>query len=382
MPLLMAAQPVGARDLVANHHAADAAPEVRALWDWSAGAGMPLHVLVDSQRPVMYVAAKQDGVRILSLQGDSPPAPTAALPKLSFAGLDAVALAQQGSFLYVALGDIFAHRGSRAGLATIDVSDCAKPKVVSFWQSAQNTSGSSSVLVDNGYLYLGAMARGVFIFDLKNPHQPRLLSSFQPDPNFPVRNPNRVHYPNVRSMAVQGGLLFVCYDAGGLRVLDISDKLRPREVSRYINTQLLGQQQAYNGIVIDPPYAFLTCDYAGVEIVDVSDATNVKQLAWWDPWRKASGRNFWFGSSGHANQIELDRARGRLFVSAGDSELLVLDVKDPSNPRLCARYGGIKDGRGAWGVTFDRGIAYLSYIKALIPFRSTVNGIKALDCRQ
>ena len=37
----------------------------------------------------------------------------------------------------------------------------------------------------------------------------------------------------------------------GLRVLDVADPLRPREVGRYVNAGMKQKQQAYNNLVID-----------------------------------------------------------------------------------------------------------------------------------
>lgn len=357
-------------------------PTTPVLWQWVPIAGSPLQSVIDAKRSLMYLALKENGVEILQLNNPHPPKSIAKVPSLFFAELDAVAIAQKGNFLYVALGDIFAHRYAKAGLVTIDVSNPVRPRVISLWQSPQHTGGSSSLLIDADHLYLGAMTAGVFIFHIAESGKPELVSSFQPNPDFPVPNPNRVRRPNVRAMALHNQHLFVCYDSGGLRIIDLSDLTTPREIGCYLNQKLIGQQQAYNGIALFPPFAYLTCDYAGVEVVDVSNLKSIRQVAWWDPWRKASGRNFWFGSHGHANQIQMDLRTQRLYVSAGDCELIVLDVSDPVNPTIYAHYGEPGDNAGAWGVTFDRGVAYLSCIRAIVPFHSNFNGIKALDCRQ
>lgn len=353
------------------------------LWEFASGkVGTPLQVLVDENRSLLYVADKEDGVDILQLKTPSPPMVLSGFPKMYLANLDAIAIAKTGNLLYVALGDIFAHRLAKSGLATLDVSDPKSPKILSLWESPQATGGSSSILVHNNTLYLGAMTAGVIAFDLQNPEHPTYKWTFQPDQKFPNTRLNRVNRPNVRAMSAVGNQLFVCYDAGGLRTLDISDPAAPREAARYINLKLLGQQQAYNGIALAPPYAFLTCDYAGVEVVDFSNPADIKQVAWWDPWRKSAERNFWFGSKGHANQIQYDAEGKNIYVSAGDSELIVLDVKDPRSPRVRGHYGRTKDKAGAWGITLNNGIAYVTYINAFVPFRSTYSGIKAVDCRK
>lgn len=342
---------------------------------------MPLHSKIDRANNLIYVAMKNGGVQIMRLKDPDTPQMLSKISKVQLHGMDAIALTLKGKYLYVALGDIFAHRLAKAGLAVIDISDPAKPLVRSFWQSLENTGGASCVTINDGYLYLGAMAGGLYIFKIDDESPPNQLLLFQLDPKYPVAKPNRVNHPNVRDIAAYGNLLFVCYDAGGLRVIDVSSKIQPKEIARYINTDLLGQQQAYNDIALSPPYAYLSCDYAGVETVDISDLRAIKRVSWWDPWRKESGRNFWFGSHGHANQIQLDTENKKLFVSAGDSELVILNVKDPKDIRIDRQYGGIKDNLGAWGVTADSGIAYVSYIRAFIPFRSNFSGIKAIDCR-
>lgn len=353
------------------------------LWEFGSGkADMPLQTLVDESRALLYVARKGSGVEILQLRNPSPPMVLSGFPKMYMANLDAVAIARSGNLLYVALGDIFAHRLAKSGLATLDVSEPKNPKILSLWQSPQATGGSSSILIHDGMLYLGAMSAGVIAFDLHNTEHPTYKWTFQPDPKFPNTRLNRVSHPNVRALTATGNQLFVCYDAGGLRTIDISDPSAPRETGRYINAKLLGQQQAYNGIALAAPYAFLTCDYAGVEVVDIANPADIKQVGWWDPWRKSSGGNFWFGSKGHANQIQYDDRSKSIYVSAGDSELVVLDVNDPRSPQVRAHYGKPKDKAGAWGITLSNGIAYVTYIRAFIPFHSTYSGIKALSCRQ
>jgi hypothetical protein len=67
-----------------------------------------------------------------------------------------------------------------------------------------------------------------------------------------------------------------------------------------------------------------------------------------------------------------------VYLSAGDSDLLVLDVSDRAHPRLVARYGESKDRLGVWGLTLDDSYAYLAYITAVVPFRGTWSGVKAV----
>lgn len=352
------------------------APEL--LWEWSSGNETPLHAEPDAEGgQVLYVAMRRAGVQLLSTAGGAQPRPLSRVPYFALGGMEATSLAQRGHMLYVALGNIFSALPGRCGLAAIDVSDKRRPRVLSLWRSSEPTHGASSLLIDGDALYLGAMRNGLLTFDISNPEKPVMIGKFRPDINYPRPNPGKVAHPNVRGMALRDNLLYVCYDAGGLRILDVSDKRNPKEIGRYINPRMK-MQQAYNGVAIDYPYAYFAVDYAGVEVVDVSDPQNPKQVSWWDPWNVESGRNRWFNSGGHTNQIVLDRQKKLLFLSCGDSELIILDVSEPFEPRLASRYGGIKDRLGAWGVSRDGDTLYLTYIKAFIPFSGRWNGIKAL----
>jgi hypothetical protein len=148
--------------------------------------------------------------------------------------------------------------------------------------------GSASVLVDGDYAYLGAMDEGVFIFEFSDVRDIHLLGTIQPDVDFPKPDPNRIQHPNARGMAIHGETLLVAYDAGGLRVVDVSDKKRPREIGRYINTRMLGKQQAYNNVVLEWPTAYVALDYCGLEVLDVRDPTAIRQVGWWNPWLRCA----------------------------------------------------------------------------------------------
>lgn len=354
------------------------AGKMHMLWTWQSGSEAPLCMLKDKKgRDFLYLALRRAGLQMLKINGREAPGTGAQLGLASLGGLEASALAQNGDILYLALGNSFHAQGDRCGLASIDISDPEKPKLLSLWQSQENTFGASCLLIDGSTLYLGAMARGVFVFDITNPGAPKLVSSFKPDPNFPFNKPGRTKHPNVRDMALRDKLLYVCYDSGGIRILDTSDRVNIKELGRYLNGGMK-QQQAYNGIVLDYPYAYCSIDYAGLEILDISDALNPKQIHWHDPWKVASGRNFWFGSGGHANQLAFDSQRKELYVAAGDSELLVYDLRNASQPRLLRQFGGLKDQMGTWGLCLDNDLVYLAYIKTMMPFVCKWNGVAAL----
>lgn len=348
------------------------------VWSLPTGSSMPLGTTVDaSGRPYLYAALKSGGVGVV----DSATGRTiAAVATRDLGGLDAANLVQSGDRLYVALGDFFAAGGAKAGLAIIDVRDPRSPRVRSLWTSEERLNGSTAVVTDGRTVYLGAMREGVFVFDA-TASALAPLAIIKPDVNFPTPKPGRMAHPNARGLALRGDTLYVAYDAGGLRVVDVRDRAAPVEIGRYVNPQTGRKQQAYNNLVLDGDVAYVAVDYCGVEAVDIADPRAMRQMGWWNPWGCERWTNTWFNSGGHTNQIVLDAALRRLYVSGGDSELSVLNVSIAGQPSLMSSYGGVKDGRGTWGLAVGRDAVYLGYIKTILPFRGTWSGIEALSLR-
>lgn len=347
-------------------------------WQYPTGDALPQGIVKDAHRPYLYVAAKTGGLLVLDVSDAHKASAVATVPIGSLSGLDAMKVVQAGDYLYLALGDLFDARGQKAGVAIVDISNPRKPAVTSLRVTDQKLHGSADILVSGDYAYLAAMDKGVFIFDISNKANIQLVSSILPDPDFPRRNPGSVQRPNARGLALRGNALFVADDAGGLRAIDVSDKARPRENGRYINTAMMRKQQAYNNLVLHGNLAYVAVDYCGLEVVDISDIGNMRQVGWYNPWRCDAVTNIWFNSGGHTNQLALDPQRPIVYVSGGDSELLAVDVSNPAEPRLAATYGGAKDGFGTWGLAAQGPDIYLAYMKAMMPFRGIWSGIRAL----
>lgn len=354
--------------------------ECKLVWEYPTPGDVPQAIVADAQnRPVLYAAMKQGGLVVLdNARPEQAPKELVRVGIDKLLNLQVMHLTQSGEFLYLALGEFFNANGAPAGLAVVNVKNPRQPQVLSVWKSDEVLKGSAMVLVDGNIAYLAAMKAGVMTFDVSNPRQLQRLSAFQPDIHFPRRDPNRIHHPNARGLAIRDTLLFVAYDAGGLRVLDVSDHANPREIGRYVNTRMANKQQAFNSVVIDGNLAYAAVDYAGLEILDIRDPRNIRQVGWWNPWEADTLKNLWFNSPGHTNQLAFDPERKLAWMSAGDSELLIVDVSKPAQPRLTAKFGGPGNKLGVWGVSLVEDRAYLSYINAAIPFNGTWSGIKAV----
>ncbi|HIA35795.1 MAG TPA: T9SS type A sorting domain-containing protein, partial [Flavobacteriales bacterium] len=60
------------------------------------------------------------------------------------------------------------------------------------------------------------------------------------------------------------------------------------------------------------------------------------------------------------------------------SDLVVIDVSDPTQPDSCNFYGGGSNSIATWGVNSYQNKIFLSYICALVPFSSNWTGVKIL----
>lgn len=352
---------------------ADSTPLAR-LWEHEFKGQHPQGLALDGEgRPYLYVTLKSGGLAVLKL--GAAPQEVARIAIGQFAQLDVMHLTQRGDRLYLALGDHFAAQGAKAGLAIVSVANPIEPKVLGVWTSPQPMAGAAVVVVDEKHAYLGAMTEGVMIFDITKPEQIRHLTTFRPDVDFPRKNPNRVQHPNARGFSLRDNRLYVAYDAGGIRVLDVTNRAKPKEIGRYVNAGMAQKQQAYNNLVLDGDRLYAAIDYAGLEILDVKQPAAIRQLGWWNPWKAETLQNLWLNSPGHTNQLALDRKKQLVYLSAGDSELQVVDVSKPERPQLVAHYGDVKNDRGTWGMALGADAVYLTYVTAVVPFRSTWAGV-------
>ncbi|HEU4718574.1 MAG TPA: hypothetical protein VFU15_12105 [Bacteroidia bacterium] len=322
----------------------------------------------------IYAACKESGLKIYNDSGRF----VREIPIGEMNNLHVMNLSQNGNYLYLALGNFFASSKTPSGFAIVDVTNPTAAFVVSRWSDNSLKGGAGAVLCDGNYLFLGAMQNGILVFDISDRKNPVKLSSFIPNISFPDPKPDPPKY-NARGLALRGNYLYVCYDAGGLRILDVSDKKNLKEVGRYSNPVMNGKPRAYNNVAIDSNYAYVAVDYCGMEVLDVSDPGNIKQVSWLDPWDCGKGGMSWFKSPGYANEIVLDKKNRLAFISAGRTPMIVADIADPSKPRLCATYDATGKDKGTWGVSVYDNRIYLTYVCAFVPFRSTWTGVEVIE---
>ncbi len=340
-----------------------------------------LTMLHDQQdRPYLYVANKEAGLKIYDVSNLKKPMPVAAVSSKSFASLHVMNLTQDDNYVYLAIGNHFNNKQS-PGMAIADVSDPAKPVLISYWTLPSSSGGSGIVKVQDNYAYLGAMGNGLIILDISDKTKIKFISQFIPAINYPDPKPKKSLF-NARGMQVKDDLVYLCYDAGGLRIINTKDKTKPVEIGRFSNPVMNGKPRAYNNIVVDDGLAYITVDYCGMEILNVKDLADIKSIGWWNPY--GCPRNNWFSSPVHANEIAYNKDCNLVFISTGKSDLDIINVSNPAVPVLCKEFGGPTNGMGTWGVSLYKDQVYLSYTCAFIPFSSNWTGVKILtheNCR-
>lgn len=333
-------------------------------------------------RPYDYLATVAGGVKVYNNNASGSPYTVSTIPKTSLGNLDAINLFQDSIWLYVCLGNIW-NTSERAGIAIIDVSNPLIPNVLDVYIYPGLTGGSGAIVVKDNYAYLAANKNGLIILDISNKSSIQLKSALPFSNTFPHSVTGSSSLYNARGIGLKGNYAYVCYDRGGLRVVDVSNVNSPVQINQYCFYPLTNKVTAYNNIAIHNNLAYVAIDYYGMEILDITNPNSITQVGWWHPnsWADTTN-NFstWANSNGHANELAYDSICKKIYLAAGKSDIVVIDVSNPSAPTTCQKYGSTSDTYGTWGLDlFDEKI-HVAYIWSVAaPPYSNYTGYKILS---
>ena len=167
-------------------------------------------------------------------------------------------LEKKGSLLYIAC--------TEGGLATVDVSDPAKPKLLDSLQfdTAQKAGEVFDVTLYGDYAYVADYRTGLYIVDIKDPANLAVKASFtdfenQDDP-----------YPY--DLFISGTYLYLSCEHDGLYIFDITNPLQISVQSHFRGPESVGNQffQSYR----EGNILYIAGGVAGLVIVDVTDIKN------------------------------------------------------------------------------------------------------------
>ena len=344
-------------------------------YSWTYSAYTALFDIQD--RPYIYTASSELGVVTFDISNINDPTPVDTILPAEFGSLKPQNLFLEGDLVYVALGGFLGIFPQNPGLAILDVTDPADPLIVSQWDTTAFQQGAAVVEVKDGVAYLGAMEDGVMILDVSDPANIQFMSNAMMDENFP-HVPGLFSHPNARGLSIKGDTLIVANDAGGLRMVDVSDPYNPVEVGKYVNWALDSvAQPAYNNVLLVEDYAYIPVDYCGLDVVYVSD-TNMVGVLWDDPW--GCGPTNWDGNPGHTNQVS--RHGDLIFVSGADTEAIVYDISNRENPVQVGVFANVGDSIVSWGIDVNDQYICLALVDnalAQTPYISDQGGIIILE---
>lgn len=335
-------------------------------------------------RSYLYVAGKERGLLIYDVSNIAAPVLVDSIVVNSLDTMELMSVSQDGYYLYLALGNTFID-ASLPGMAIVDVTAPSAPVLKSVWKYGTQSGGAGIVKVEGNYAYLGAMRRGLMILDITDKTNPILKSVLRPSISYPnPTSPDSLKY-NARGMAVYHDIVYLCYDAGGIRIINAVNKTAPVETGHYSNPAIYSRPRAYNNLVLDDTLLYVAADYCGMEILSVADTSDITQVGWWNPWHCESVSNTWFNSPGHTNEIQYDPVCKDVFLASGKSELNVVNVITPASPDSCTKYTTTGGNKGVWGVALYQDQLFVCYIYVPlgIPFFSNWSGFKTLtwnDC--
>jgi hypothetical protein len=197
-------------------------------------------------------------------------------------------VALSGDHAFVAAGS--------AGLQVIDISNPAAMIDGGYFDNGGDLNYLNAVAVSNPAVYLAESGLGVAVFNITNPAQPVF-----------VRHVDTGTW--ARDVFVSGNQLLVVDE--NLVIFDLSDPLDPVQVSQ---TPVIGTALR---VSVSGSRAFVACGTSGLQIFDISDATEPVAIGSLDVW----------DSCQHA----VATAGGdTVFVAASSQGLSLLDATDPA----------------------------------------------------
>ena len=334
-----------------------------------------------------YVADNGGGLSVVDVSYTSSPK---VVGRCDTRGL-ALAVDVSGGYAYVAEG---------AALSVVDVSDPLHAAAVGYWQSPSYCN-AVDVAVSGGYAYVAGQGDGLWVVSVSNPAAPVSVGHvYTPgwaervtvsggyayvagsadtrlriiDVSLPAYPREVAHYDApgyVCDVAVTGDRACLTYwdhgsGVGGLRILDVTDPLRPAERGGW-DKSLFNEST----VAISGETAFLACPEglvgnAGLWAIDLRDPVNPTQSGFWP--------------SSLASAVRV--SGGYAYVASGgygyDGSLRIVDVSNPADMVEVAYW---ETPGGGLDLALGNGCVYLAdYGWGLMVFAEASPGIAGQVC--
>lgn len=205
------------------------------------------------------------------------------------------------------------------------------------------------LMLKDKYLFVGHLGTiGTSIVDVSNPAEPKVVNQLKIPP-----------YTHTHKVQIAGNILIINYEKhgkgpempprAGIQILDISDPTNPRELS-FFSTGGKGVHRVwYTG----DDYAYFSATPEGFTdrifvCVDISDPTNPKEVSkWWTPgmWKAGGEVSDWSPDlriCAHHPVVHGNRA----YVGWWDAGMIILDISDLSKPEMVSLTSWAPDAGG------------------------------------
>lgn len=250
--------------------------------------GWPHSIVVSGDRAV--VATEQGWVVFLDLSN-----PYSPLPIGGYLSVEALDVQVSGGLCYVA--------GGSSGLEVVDLlpANPSIPALPSIKAGALAVRDSLAVLASDG-----------------------VLRTLELSPTGEVKPLGEVYGGMGGSIQVAIGDGFASYvsvfgdisDGGNFRTIDVSDPAHPRRMGSY------NAADEIDDYVLSGPYAYLSLQFQGLRILDLSDPALPTVI----------------GTLPISRAVSVSADAGLLCLAQGQSGVGVVDVQDPARPALIGRY--------------------------------------------
>lgn len=209
------------------------------------------------------------------------------------------------------------------------------------------------VVADETYAYV-ATGRGMAIVNWENPRKPQVVADIEASEPEAIGGDDSGSVGGVLDVKVDGDLAVMAHDEGtGITIVDVSDRSNPKELAFYHTLDATGVHNAF----LKDGVAYLTVNAdrliedeegigvrifgnAGVEIVDVSDPKNPDRATTWYLHEERPA----YANAGVNPNHDLYEQDGLLYNAFWDAGIVVLDVSEPTDPDFVTQFGAAPTG--------------------------------------
>ena len=193
------------------------------------------------------------------------------------------------------------------------------PPSKNFDIAGQKGGKLSAIAVKDKYAYIGA-GESLLIVNIENPKRISIVGSL-------------LLLGQITDIELEGNYAFVCNGRGGLRIVDVHNPAKPKEVAAY------GHMAVPKRACIENGCAYIAAGMKGLEVLDVRNPIRPVAVSFEDSAESAGTLD--------SKNICIDD--DRLCVIDEDQGLRLFDIKDPRNPEKIGEWkaGGRGLRRGA-----------------------------------